>query len=265
MHQAMDATLGHAQAAIPPSARQLRQIVSFETGLFTAQSSDNAAGQLHAHGGRGGALNLSKQDFYIGINDPLGLNPTGTPFTPDAFRLYDVWASLKRSPANPTTAARASVARGEVLFDRKPIRITGVGGLNDVLGQPVIVGTCTTCHDTPNVGNHSVAAPLNIGTADYPARPGLDEQGLPVYTLRCTATGALVRTTDPGRAMVTGTCADIGKFKGPILRDLAARAPYFHNGSAATLNDVITFYDNRFTIGFTPQDKADLVAFLRSL
>jgi cytochrome c peroxidase len=265
MHQALDATLGHAQAAVAPSARQLQQIVSFETGLFSAQRSDNAAGQLHAQGGRGGALNLSNQDFYIGINDPLGLNPTGTPFTPDAFTLYDVWAGLKSSTANPSTAARESVARGEAIFDSKPIRITGVGGLNDVLGRPVIVGTCTTCHDTPNVGNHSVAAPLNIGTADYPALPGLDAQGLPVYTLRCTTTGALVRTTDPGRAMITGKCADIGKFKGPILRALAARAPYFHNGSAATLDDVVTVYDNRFNIGFTPKEKADLVAFLRSL
>jgi cytochrome c peroxidase len=172
--------------------------------------------------------------------------------------LYEAWASLHSSPAAPWTAARASVARGEAIFDSKPIRITGVG-------QSVIVGTCTTCHDTPNVGDHSVAAPLNIGTADYPARPGLDEQGLPVYTLRCNTTGAVVQTTDPGRAMITGKCADIGKFKGPILRDLAARAPYFHNGSAATLDDVVTFYDNRFNIGFTPQEKADLVAFLRSL
>jgi cytochrome c peroxidase len=115
------------------------------------------------------------------------------------------------------------------------------------------------------VGNHSVAAFLNIGTADYPARPGLDAQGLPVYTLQCSATGALVHTTDPGRAMITGTCADISAFKIPILRDLAARAPYFHNGSAATLDDVATFYDNRFNMGLTPQEKADLVAFLRSL
>jgi hypothetical protein len=265
MRQALDATLGHAQAAVAPTTQQLQQIVAFETGLFTAQRSDNAAGQLHAQGADAGALNLSNQDFYVGINDPLGLNPTGTPFTPDAMTLYDAWASLHSSPAAPYTAARASVARGEALFDRKPISITGVAGLNDVLGQPVIVGTCTTCHDTPNVGNHSVAAPLNIGTADYPARPGLDAQGLPVYTLRCTATGALVRTTDPGRAMVTGTCADIGKFKGPILRALAARAPYFHNGSAATLDDVATFYDNRFNMGLTPREKADLVAFLRSL
>src|SRR5439155_7010686 len=102
-------------------------------------------------------------------------------FTPDAFTLYDMWASLKRSSANPSTAARESVARGQTIFDRKPISITGVAGLNDVLGQPVIVGTCTTCHDTPNVGNHSVAAPLNIGTADHPARPGPDELRLTAY------------------------------------------------------------------------------------
>ena len=237
----------------------------FQTELFSAQRSDNAAGQLDAQGATGGPVDLSKQDFYIGINDPLGLNPTGTPFEPDSVTVFDAWEDLKSSTADSFTAAREAVARGDDVFDTKPISITGVAGLNDVLGQPVIVGTCTTCHDTPNVGNHSVAAPLNIGTADYPALPGLDAQGLPVYTLRCTTTGALVRTTDPGRAMVTGKCADIGKFKGPILRDLAARAPYFHNGSATTLDDVVTVYDNRFNIGFTPQEKADLVAFLRSL
>lgn len=58
---------------------------------------------------------------------------------------------------------------------------------------------------------------------------------------------------------------DIGKVKGPILRGLAARAPYFHNGSAATLSDVVTFYDKRFNVGFTNQEKADLVAFLNTL
>jgi cytochrome c peroxidase len=265
MHQAMDATLGHAQAAITPTTQQLQQIASFQTGLFSAQSSDNAAGQLDAQGATGGPLNLSNQAFHIGINDPLGLDPTGTPFEPDSLTVFDAWEKLKSSTADPSAAARKAVARGDEIFDTKPISITGVAGLNDVLGRPVIVGTCTTCHNTPNVGNHSVVAFLNIGTADYPARPGLDAQGLPVYTLQCTATDALMRTTDPGRAMITGTCADISTFKVPILRALAARAPYFHNGSAATLDDVATFYDNRFNMGLTPQEKADLVAFLRSL
>jgi cytochrome c peroxidase len=65
--------------------------------------------------------------------------------------------------------------------------------------------------------------------------------------------------------MVTGKFADAGKFKGPILRGLAARAPYFHNGSGQTLEDVVNFYDTRFHIGFTDQEKSDLVAFLNSL
>ena len=71
--------------------------------------------------------------------------------------------------------------------------------------------------------------------------------------------------TDLGRALITGNCADIGKVKGPILRGLAARAPYFHNGSAATLREVGNFYDQRFGIGFTDQQKNDLVNFLKTL
>jgi cytochrome c peroxidase len=75
----------------------------------------------------------------------------------------------------------------------------------------------------------------------------------------------MFEVTDPGRALITGKCADIGKLKGPILRGLAARAPYFHNGSAATLQDVVEFYNQRFDIHFTDQQKADLLAFLSAL
>jgi cytochrome c peroxidase len=86
--------------------------------------------------------------------------------------------------------------------------------------------------------------------------------------LRCNEgplAGNILTVTDPGRALVTGNCADIGKVKGPILRGLAARAPYFHNGSASTLLDAVNFYDQRFGIGFTAQQKSDLVNFLNSL
>jgi cytochrome c peroxidase len=77
--------------------------------------------------------------------------------------------------------------------------------------------------------------------------------------------GGGIVVTDPGRALISGQCKDVGKFKGPILRGLAARAPYFHNGSAATLMDVVNFYDQRFSIGFTEQQKQDLVNFLNTL
>jgi len=93
----------------------------------------------------------------------------------------------------------------------------------------------------------------------------LDISGLPVYSVQCIATGGTVQVTDLGRALKSGKCADIGKLKGPVLRGLAARAPYFHTRGAATLNAVVEFYNQRFSLSLTPQQKADLVAFLQSL
>src|SRR5262249_23470891 len=117
-----------------------------------------------------------------------------------------------------------------------------------------------TCHDTFNVGNHSVSAPLNIGVVDqiFPSSVTnpLDLSYLPQITLQKNDTGQRITTTDPGRALITGKWADIGKFKGPILRGLAARAPYFHNGSAASLQRVIDFYNLRFAMGLTAQEQA---------
>lgn len=72
-------------------------------------------------------------------------------------------------------------------------------------------------------------------------------------------------TTDLGQAAIDGKFDHVGKIKGPILRGLSARAPYFHNGSAQTLLDVVRFYENRFGVAFTAQEEADLVAFLSSL
>ena len=247
-----------AQAAAAPSAEQLAQIVAFETALYTAQEVDENAGFLRDRGASGGSVNLSTQPFYIGINDALGGDPTGAPFNPKAFSLYNSWGNLNYQPA------RQAVARGQALFNTLPIPITSVGGLNDALGLPVINGNCTTCHDTPNVGNHSFSVPLAIGTTAYPAMPALDITGLPVYTVQCTD-GTTVQVTDVGRAMITGKCADVGKVKGPILRGLAARAPYFHNGAAARLDDVVEFYNQRFSLNLTAQQKSDLVAFLQTL
>lgn len=258
--QAIDATTGHAQATAPPTAEQVQDIVSFETSLRTAQAIDFQAGLLNSGGAAGEPVPLASQQFFVGINDSFpptfGFNPTRAAFNPEIFALFNAWQ-------NSQFAAQASVARGQTLFNTKPITITDVAGLNDTLGVPSLSGTCGTCHDSPNVGNHSYPLPLNIGVGDLTSP--LDVSYLPVFTLRDNSTGAIVQTTDPGRALVTGAWADIGKVKGPILRGLAARAPYFHNGSAASLSDVIQFYDQRFNIGFTPQEKADLIAFLKTL
>jgi hypothetical protein len=254
--QSNGATQGHAQGN-PLTTAQRESIVGFETALYTAATFDNDAKATDRNGGLGGPDNLSNQDFYIGINDLFGDSHTGAPFNPNAFSLYTAWDGSK-------TAARAAVARGEALFNTRHIDIVGVGGINDnpAFGTPAHVnGTCTTCHDTPNAGNHSVSVPLNIGIVD-PARHGAD---YPVYTFRNKTTGALKTVTDPGRAMISGRWIDIGKFKGPILRGLAARHPYFHDGSADQLDDVVDFYNTRFNMQLTAGEKSDLVAFLRTL
>ena len=258
--QAVDATLTHAQGAEAPTPEQVADIVAFETAMYTAQVYDTRAGNLTDRGGKGGPQNLSAQPFYIGINDVLGADPSGAAFDTNVFNIYDGWAKA----TGPNAAARQSVARGEALFNTLPITITGVAGLNDLPGLSTVNGTCTTCHDTPNSGNHSVSLAIKIGTTDYPAMPALDTKGLPVYTVAC-ADGLSLKVTDIGRAMVTGKCADVGKLKGPILRGLAARAPYFHNGGAATLLDAVNFYDQRFKLNLSAQQKADLVAFLKTL
>jgi len=75
----------------------------------------------------------------------------------------------------------------------------------------------------------------------------------------------VLQTNDPGVALISGKCNDLGQFKVPRLRGFAARAPYFHNGNAATAWDVVNFYNVRFSIGLSYQDKTDLVNFLNSL
>ncbi len=277
-HQALDATLGHAQAATAPTPDQLTAIVNFELPLFTAQSVDDSAGVLAAQGASGGPDALASQPFYPGINDPLGGNPTGAAFNPEAMTIFAPWLNLPSSDADKHTAAREAVARGEALFNTHSVAITDVKGLNDALNLPLINGTCTTCHDTPNVGNHSLAVPLDIGTshalrseADAQIAAGLAELSvpdLPIFRVTCTAgplAGTAFETSDPAKALISGRCSDIGRGKGPILRGLPARAPYFHNGAAASLNEVVNFYNRRFQMGLSDQQKADLVAFLRTL
>jgi hypothetical protein len=291
-HQSVDATTGHAQGdGSRPTPAEQQEIVNFEMALSTAQAFDNRAGLLHTRDANGGPANLVTQPFFISINSsvhplvaaleqPGGLvTPGDGQFTPAIFDLFDAWAAL------PERDPRAAIARGQAIFNSIPINITGVAGINDDVSAGGLVaggiaslqGTCGTCHDTPNVGNHSSPTPLDIGTGDPGASGpsanlgGLDISYLPSITVCETdpATGSPTSncktTTDLGQALIDGNFDHVGKIKGPILRGLSARAPYFHNGSARTLLDVVRFYETRFGLALTPQQESDLVAFLRSL
>jgi len=112
---------------------------------------------------------------------------------------------------------------------------------------------------------------LNIGTGDPSLSDpsvnlgGLDIGYLPKITVCKKDTDDCKTTTDLGQALIDGQFDHVGKIKGPILRGLSARAPFFHNGSAPTLLDAVRFYEKRFGLVLTPQEESDLVAFLGAL
>jgi cytochrome c peroxidase len=257
--QANDATLGHAQALLPLLDPHLTSVVAFESGTVNAQSSvgSSPAIKLGNGGVDGGADYLRDSvapSFFPGINDSLSPG-----FSPVIFTLYQKWESSTEQGQD----AKAAIGRGEALFNSRAFTISGIRGLNDREGVPAsFTGTCGTCHDTPNVGNHSKALALDIGVT-APSPIGLDVALLPTYTF--VSGSRTITVTDPGRGLISGSFDDLGKTKGPILRGLAARAPYFHNGSARDLATLVDFYDVRFGMGLSAGEKSDLVAFLNAL
>jgi hypothetical protein len=288
-NQANDATMGHAQRPTPLDDRTRSAIADFQLNLFSAQSRGNRAQELDVPGctvndngetcdtARGGPVNLYSvlingspgadqgpfPAFFLGINDPFADG-----FKNISLTVFDPWESkdLPASDTSDVTKARGEIGDGENIFYTKAFNISGVPGLNDVLGQPVVQGFCTTCHNTPDVGNHSLPRFFSTGTsspylADNPLAGNIVD--FPKYILQEQSSGTVVTSTDPGLALRTGKFADIGKFKVPGLRGLGARAPYFHNGEAKTLTDVVNFYNQRFNIGFTDDEIRKVVLFLQ--
>jgi cytochrome c peroxidase len=191
------------------------------------------------------------------------------------------------------TARRESITRGENIFNNTTFNITNVPGLDDVLGPPngsvnSIAGTCSTCHNNLNVGNDNFLDPKRTDVMDNGNNTLPPSSDFPLFAFYCPS-GSIhyfsnpvsssycqelpgspttcdeFITTDPGEGLADGMCTDLGKFKVPVLRGLAARAPYFHGGNVATLADLVNFYNTRFSIGLSAQNKTDLVNFLNSL
>jgi len=155
------------------------------------------------------------------------------------FDLYDGWAQSH----NPR---RRQIWRGQEIFNN----------VNVPSGR-----TCRGCHNAANNGQNVTGVLFDIGVS----RPELARPDMAVYTFRRTSDGAIVESTDPGRGIRSGKFADLNKFKTPNLRGLAARAPYFHNGIAGTLEDVVQHYESVLGFVFTAQERRDLVAFLEAL
>jgi hypothetical protein len=185
------------------------------------------------------------------------------------FGHFDTWKGDSVS-ADAQAKFRASVARGSDVFFRRPIWIRDATYINSIgLGNPV-KRTCSTCHNAQLTGTDDGPGWMDLGTANLPWAEKSDD--LPLFKLVCRAKavphaylGRVIYTHDPGRALITGSCADIGALTMQQFRGLAARAPYFSNGSAKDLAAVVDFYDRRFEAQYTEQEKEDLANFLSVL
>jgi hypothetical protein len=219
-----------AQQGPAASPEVISAIVTYESQLSFAQLVAKGAGRLDACGGRGGPERLASQAF---VNA--------------RFDLFDAWGGATPGPQGcPVNPFRAQIARGQALFNA-----ANPGGRS-----------CRGCHNAANNGSSVSGALFDIGASDADKR----EPGMPLYTLVRTSTGEMKQTTDPGRAGAgAGTWDTLNRFKVPSLRGVAARAPYFHNGIAKTLLDVVHHYEEKLGFVFTPQEEADLVAFMNAL
>jgi hypothetical protein len=260
--QAISATLSHLELDAPPSTRELKQIVDFECQVFTAQSFDRQGWVIVEHGSPPG---IGPQSLALAVKISSYLKSAG-----DGAPVFQSFANWNEAadPGSPGEQNfRKSVARGAELFTNRRFEISGAMGVNT--SAAAVSGTCASCHDITMSGMAS-ARWIDTGSTNQPW--AIAAPDLPLFKITCNPDapahpflGRVIYTQDPGRAMTTGKCADVGAITVQQLRGLSARAPYFSNGSAKTLGDVVDFYDRRFKADFTPAEKQDLVNFLSVL
>lgn len=285
--QAIEAAITHLQTDGPLSEDQLRTINEFQHQIYLAQSFDQQAGDLTAPGGPTGLGPQALVDGTFGLGDN---------FDTPVFGKFDAWKKPQPGETKEQREFRESVVRGNDVFFVRPFWIRDVTHLNTVgLGNP-IKRTCATCHNSHMVGMDLAPGWMDLGTTNMPwarvandlgsvrepwahaydmsttdasgaATPRVDE--LPLFKLTCKESamphpflGRTIYTQDPGRALINGRCRDIGAITMQQMRGLAARAPYFSNGSARTLDELVEFYDRRFDAQYSEQEKRDLVNFL---
>jgi cytochrome c peroxidase len=243
--QALGAITDHAQATVPVQARQLSLIADFQRHAPRFFSSP--ALFFFAHGGRAPKL------------------PEGR---------------------------TASEKRGRTFFEDVPPDFS-------VTPPNFKAGVCATCHSGPllNQTNQFLPLPVPPGTRFQSVLVSeLNEGGNPpidfVFRNQNVPGGIIeLSSPDPGRALITGRADDsdptspastfdnLNAFKISPLRGIRRTAPYFHDNSARTLDDVLRHYRTFFAIAtdldgpgpepplvdLTDQDQRDIVAFIKLL
>ncbi|MDE2596677.1 MAG: hypothetical protein KGL44_07365 [Sphingomonadales bacterium] len=260
--QMEDAAASHLQLMGRLTPAQIARIKDFETRVYTAQQVSNGAGPLDALGASGGPAKLRD-------SEPGALGSIGVPVWSE-FAAWEKIAPAEAAKLSPAELAfRQSVARGARVFRDKTFLITDTAGINSRMGfgNPVR-NSCVFCHNMSQMGNDVAPGQVDLGTTTQPfADPWSD---LPLFRITCLKAphphyGRVILTYDPGFALTSGKCADVGKITLQSMRGLSARAPYFSNGLAKDLRGIVDYYERRYNIGYTEQEKQDLVNMMSAL
>ncbi len=258
--QMEDAAISHLGFAKKLNKDQINQITDFETRIFVAQQISNDGGAVNSGGAEGGPKML--------MDSPPGrLGSQGVPVWSE----FNAWAEASKdlSLTPEQKAWRESVARGAKIFRERTFLINDSYGITAPVGfgSPVR-DRCAFCHNMSRMGMDVAPGQVDLGTT---TQPYADSQPhLPLFKITCLKEphpyyGQEIFTHDPGYALTTGKCNDVGRITLQTNRGLAARAPYFSNGSAKTLREVIDYYDRRYNINYSEQEKQDLVHLMEAL
>lgn len=257
MREASSVHLEFAKALTKP---QIAQILDFEGRIYSSQQRDRVGGALDAAGAEGGTAKLA-------YSPPGRLGSQGVPIWSE-FAAWEKPGALDGLPP-AERAFRESVARGARSFRERTFLISDSMGINWPVGfgNPVR-NACAFCHNMSQMGMDVAPGQVDLGTTTMPFADNLPH--LPLFKLSCTGKphpryGRTIYTHDPGYALTTGKCVDVGRITLQTMRGLSARAPYFSNGSAKDLRGVIDYYDRRYNIGYTEQEKQDLVNLMKAL
>jgi cytochrome c peroxidase len=193
------------------------------------------------------------------------------------------------SLARAIAAFERTLVSGDSPFDRFNSGDTAAMSSSAIRGLGLFRGKarCTICHAFSQFGGqnyqffsdqlyHNTGVAANDPSYDLLARKAVAISRVPRPVPAVDKLARSDSAASLGRFLVTGNSLDIGAFKTPSLRDVELTAPYFHDGSARTLNDVVKFYLeggkanlNRdwelHPISLTEDEQADLIEFLKSL
>jgi cytochrome c peroxidase len=146
----------------------------------------------------------------------------------------------------------AAIANGQPLPPTDP-------PLNELerQGKALFDHHCATCHGGPTqtvpipalppaIRNIHISKPLPPFMADLPFAPSPLQPRLWAFRVPGQADPVVVPSTDPGQALLTGNLDDLNFFDIPTLYGISKTAPYFHDNSAATLDDVMRHYQLEF-------------------